>query len=315
MDIILHVGYPKAASTYLQERVFPAAKGVFYLNEEDKVRDRWIRHNINHLDDREFQRSESNIKDNVDRSVSELKASRAIFSSEAFTTRLPKKVEERVSLRKRALRLKRAFGSSAKNVSILIVVRNQVDIIKSRFRYHYGIFRKEMGLNSLNEFVNYEINNFNGGYMETLLYDKVSELYEDIFGRDNVNVYSMEYVTEHETKIIRELTGDHKIYIEKNGISDKGIPKKSQKNEGEYIKPNYIYEIAKQVYSPISNYINPRSSIFGRAIIRKLQRLPDLLPFSSAKTIFLSEENKKKIKNVYKHSNEIMYKKYNVDIQ
>lgn len=121
MSLFVHVGYAKAASTLLQERVFPEIDGVNYLGKRRGDYPDWLLR-WHYADDLEFERAAPALRDRLE----ELRAGDrpALLSSEIFTMH-----GGHTAAQARRLR------AIAPDASVLIVVRDPIDRMLSFYRH------------------------------------------------------------------------------------------------------------------------------------------------------------------------------------
>ncbi len=203
--IAIHIGYPKSASTTLQKHLFNKhadinsfssypTKNIGVDSSEIDYSSRYLSnddlktfyHKLSGLATADFDHQEiSALAANFKKDFSPSQCN--MFSSEFLTSVF----FSHKNLEEKANRLFTIFPDA----KILIIVRNQLDIIRSQYKDHPFDPRNPEGGKpmSLNEFVaqlftfNHEIK-----YLESLQYFETASIYEKLFGIDNISVLCME---------------------------------------------------------------------------------------------------------------------------
>lgn len=175
-SIVIHIGFHKAASTYLQQRVFSRiqANYVFLAGYKRRILDMV-------QSDREFD--ERALKEWVDGEIRRKKTAHdlTVLSHEELSGHPHgyKSVDPFVV----AANLKQAYP----NAKILIIIRNQFDYLLSLYKYRVAIKGEES--RSLEKFLNEE----GGlGLFDKLEYDRIVKRYQSLFGKENVLVLPVE---------------------------------------------------------------------------------------------------------------------------
>lgn len=201
-SVIVHVGYPKAASTTLQKHLFSRHGDIQYFGNyptnnvgmDSSLRDEYARY----LSDRSLR---AIYKEMLKRDkkhynkmrIQELMEERIVRKIDV--RRVPVMSHERFlstlfwngDIEEKALRLRELLPMAR----ILIVVRNQRDIIASQYRNHPfdpGNLSKGKFM-TFSEWLRAAIERDSEiGYMSSLKYSDVIEVYGELFGAENVGV-------------------------------------------------------------------------------------------------------------------------------
>jgi hypothetical protein len=194
-DTYFHIGYPKAGSTTLQKGLFSSHPdinycGIYTGNErkeaEEENHERLIRlHKLHYLisiaGKKEYRHDEANkiLSEYSSKKKDVLSNERVLSVFNAYR-----------DIERKLLRLK----NLKRNVKIIIVIRNQLEILKSQYRdIPYDPEDIERG-----ESVNFERwfkkmdKSEEIEYLESLDYYKMTEKVEDIFEPDKVHVTCLE---------------------------------------------------------------------------------------------------------------------------
>ncbi len=287
MRQLIHIGYPKTATTWFQNNFYP------FINNANFIKREYIQENI--IRPNSFDFSPDKVKKifNFDK--------KAIFCEEMLIGSLYG-WNNGAFAKENALRLKAIFP----NANILIFIRNQFDIIASaysqyikiggnycidKFLYHKNLFDKNN--NALL---------FSFNYLE---YDKIIEFYNELFGQSNINVFLHEDFQSDNIKFLTnfkkifDLEVDlNKINYEKKNVSYRKylmhialfsniFTIKNILYKYYLINIPYWYSISRRVFSILNKY-----KIFGKEM-------------SSLE--ILGKKNYEYIKNYYKESNNILY--------
>lgn len=187
-DIIIHIGFPKTATTFLQRNVFPAIDKINYVDYKTCAR---IFPPLIYLDDLDYDHSE------VEKIMEQyMKDETNLFSFEALCG--APFIYKGLGRSRIAGRLKElGFGK------IIITVREQVEVIDSIYRQYIvqgGVVKFKDFLNRDKKWDLYR-RSFNLAYLN---YSKLIDLYKAEFGKDNVLVLTH-----------NELISDKRAYVSK----------------------------------------------------------------------------------------------------
>lgn len=128
-DLVIHVGYGRTGTTWLQEEVFPRATGAHYLGKSKAEFPRWLI-DWSYLDDPEFERRLPEIRARLEDSCRADVVN--VVSSEAFT-------RGGSEISRQAGRI----AAVAPHAKILMTVRDPVELITSTYGYcvaHEGFY-------------------------------------------------------------------------------------------------------------------------------------------------------------------------------
>ena len=183
--IILHVGFGKTGTTFLQKNVFPFIDEVFYAGvfaRDNTVLQRISillhKYKMTYFDEEEV----NNLKQKVKQFIDELPTSGLIYSDESLVGSAKLSYENNSLINNY---LKNFFSEP----KIFVVFRQQGEWINSLYNQHIvksNIFNKYV---SLNEFIGYKDNNYtNDGYLkvQNLNWHQVICSYIKDFGNENV---------------------------------------------------------------------------------------------------------------------------------
>jgi hypothetical protein len=185
MDVLVHAGYIKTGSTWLQKHFFPLVQNADYIDRK------FIFNQLVKIEDRNFVATE--FLDNLKKHSK----TKIIISQENLIGGIYQKHLKRIETANR-------IKSVLPDAKIIIFIRNQAEIISSAYSMHLKcgetcsitdyIFNKKLALihNSDNDFV-----------YDFLKFDKIISLYQGLFGKDNVKVFLYEDLLVDNIKFLR----------------------------------------------------------------------------------------------------------------
>lgn len=199
--LVVHVGYPKTATTMFQQNVFPMCPEIEYLGKfvpSHRYRDERTYYQIDALlrHGTLYPPNLKPLRDYVEQVRGETRRRVVLISSESFIHPAV------IDIGEVAKRIKDAFGECR----ILITIREQISAILS-FYWTHGRYGEYLSLGprdtskklsfplSFSEWVNLQMDGEiaeGRNYVSTLRYGDVIACYDGIFGRDNVQVLLFE---------------------------------------------------------------------------------------------------------------------------
>lgn len=182
---LIHIGYPKAASTWLKENCFPLSN-KFQLIKGDVIVDQIIRPNALSFNPHQHKVFfDTNYDDNIIISESMLSGSLVMAGNNGVYTK------------EICSRLKAIFPDA----QIIIFIRNQPDIIASS----YLEYIKKGGSYNINRYLWRTINIPLEFRLEFFEYNLVIDLYNKLFGKSNVHVFCYEHFAEDPVNFMTKL--------------------------------------------------------------------------------------------------------------
>ena len=174
-EIVVHPGYSKTATTWMQDEVFAKLGPEIYLGKYTGYFPRWIIE-INYMDDAFYDRSIDRLRDNVRKHTKDKPIS--ILSSEAFTNL--------GVVHSQAKRLREIFGL----VKVILVLRNPISWIISNYKYcvQYENFYKRLEeyLDFGEKRTPFALEKRPPFYLPDYFYDETVETYYKLFGKERV---------------------------------------------------------------------------------------------------------------------------------
>ena len=276
-EIIVHPGYSKTATTWLQDEIFADLGPEIYLGKTSRNFPRWILE-INYLDDATFDRRINQLRETVQNKTMNKPIS--IISSEAFTNL--------GAVHSQANRIRKIFGQA----KIILVLRNPISWIISNYKcsVQYEKFYK-----CLEDYLDFGENRTPFAmekrppfYLPDYFYDETVETYIRLFGSERVLILRYEDFRENPLEFGQKLEDFAGLYLP-------DFAKKSEKEVLVSLDDDEIERIRLQnLYS-----------LFQRQVGNDLNiNLPALESFSFNKPI-LDTITEKKLKKLFrKHCSE-----------
>ena len=200
--LFLHVGFPKTASTTLQKHVFARHPGLFYLGRPFSGPLAATEKDILTAEATRFEARLPECQAAVRQAVGGGDGRPALLSHEGFlrATRY-----DGHDVRLTAERLHRVFAGAlgeAGEVGIVIVVRNQADLILS----HFIQFVKGRQAD-LDSYLAAALERPDTGFLASLFYREIADHYAGLFGRPNVNLLAFEHFLADPAAFLGRLCG------------------------------------------------------------------------------------------------------------
>ena len=210
---VFHIGFPKSASTTLQKQLFDKHSQLNFLgvyptknigNDTTEVNSashyltsnalRKFHELLTNIEGIEFNYSSYNQEmKEVNMLLSRSKIN--VFSNERFSSVLFAHKDRA----EKARRIKKFFPNS----KIIIIIRNQIDIIKSQYRDHpfdpRNLYSNKKSVN-IEQWIERDMTSFDIGFINSIDYIKIIEFYSELFGVANVGVFLFEELV-HDTKL------------------------------------------------------------------------------------------------------------------
>ena len=189
MQIICHIGFPKTGTTFLQKNVFPNISDVNYI---DRTAIKDLSYALIEKDDSYYD------AEKIKADVAKMHDSNSIMliSDEALTGH---HIKTEFPNRSQIARRLKAAGVS----KIIISIRNQVDVLESTYKQYI----KSGGVLKVSKFFDLGDNRSPYFYINYFNYEKIIELYAEIFGRENILVVQFENIFENKTEFTNRLNG------------------------------------------------------------------------------------------------------------
>lgn len=243
LDLIIHIGYPKTATTTIQDSWFHQLNDKGIIKYFGKVNRQDLKEKNQYflLYDEVIQ-GDKDIQDMLTLSENKLN----VISHESLT--IPKVRNQWEEPTKKVLNeqneidpflfprlIKGIFDEVADNIEILVTIRNQQDILNSFFAHYYNhITKNNQDISSWDDYLTRVIN------MESTVFDynQLITEYQKSFQND-IKILLFEEFVEDKKAFINELSGfmglEQNVFIENVGLD-------SHKNKKDKVGNNYLQE-------------------------------------------------------------------------
>lgn len=204
MRIYLHIGYPKAASSWFQKKFLPNVKNI-KVYERKFIRECFLDPGAFEFSPGEFK-SAFESKEDIDIWLSE----------ELLLGRLRPGGVKGFVVVEIAKRLKEVFPDA----KIIIFIRNQIDILASAYM-EYVRSGGNFGINKFlfpERYFRSEGNRLVLLGLDYFLYDRIINLYNKLFGNENVNVFLYEDFAENPKSFIAAFSNFFNLTYEEDSI-------------------------------------------------------------------------------------------------
>jgi hypothetical protein len=244
--IIIHVGMPKTATTFLQKEIFSQLENVLYWNKHQYLHE--LIRNLPFRNIEDFDIDE--VKMELESQLGDIKEEFILISHESLFGH----PFYNFSWHKENAQILNALFPEA---HILVTIRKQDDFIESLYLHsiQVGFAQK------LNRFLNYDKNNkafgnyaYNKGLnvdVHQLNYCRFISVYEDLFGKNKVDVKPFELFKEDKMNFLKSIYDNY-------GLSEFFPANKKKK-----VNRSYSFYTAKIARFGNRFFINPQSNGFG----------------------------------------------------
>lgn len=298
-NICFHIGYPKSASTSLQSNVFSVHSEInFFGKRKNEFKSFYDKLKFQYKDDPIELEYFNLIKPNLSKNKINL------FSDEGLLDQFN---DYSINNSSKAFKIKRYFPNS----KIIIVIRNQADLLRSHYDYEIPDY-------SVNAWLRKKIDNFyiNGDrYLDSLKFDKTISLYHQIFGKNKVKVLLFEELkfnpNEFATKISDFLDiSKEEIIIGLNmPIKNSAVTnKKSKVNQYRNKRFNHLKNNLNKNW--IRKYFSNKMLNYSVKLIDKMLNVN----FINSKIYSINSVNLEKINKIYNESNTKLNNILDIDI-
>lgn len=288
-SLYIHIGWPKTATTTLQQTVFPNLNNVAVIHTESSQEAKNIIHSVVNAELPEFNIQKDGLLGALECIVAGKE--KVVFSEEAIVT--GSSYVGQVGRYEISQRLYQLFP----NAKIIAVVRNQTDALWS---YYLQTLKSKpfQKLDFSSWLSNQRKQRPGTNALDYFMYAKTLALYESLFGKENIKVLHYEsFLREPETflgDLLSFLEIDQKLELE----TIKNLNPSLSKGMRLYNIMSRIY-VARKVFSllgPIKPKIKDAIFSFGRYEKQ------------------LTSDEKDYISDFYKEDNSILHQRYNISL-
>jgi len=302
MSVFFHVGYPKCASTTLQRAYFQNHPQINYFGiragntgkceQYEKITK--LHRLIARVGEGQFSVEQAR---GIATQLGIYSSKKALLSNE----RVLSTFFSYPNIKNKALRLKKVFP----NCKIIVLIRNQLSIIKSQYRdwpFDPRNLHKGEKIN-VKEWYNICAKSDNVHFLDSLKYNGVLRMYEDIFGEENVFTDCFERLLHEEEKLVCRIFDYINI---NNHVADYG----KHFNKGNTYLENMIRSIGRK-YS-FFRFLR-KSKAIKHAFKRSLKVASVMFNVDKEK-VSMSKKMKKRIQMRYSESNTYLSKRISPDL-
>jgi len=293
--LIVHVGYPKTASSTLQAHLFANSPGLHYLGRPFSEGMAQIERAMLTLDDKAFVDRLPSIQAHFRKEAQGGDAKPIMISHEGFlrSTRFNGHDVGRTAERIHQVFVE-AFTETP-DTEIIICLRNQPDLFLSHF---VQFVKGTQG--DLDRQVDEALANPKRGFSASLLYSEILDRYAKLFGKDRLHLFTFEeFVTERQAfldRLSRILNLDPEMSAAL--LKDKHEKQRS-KEAGSYAlldRDNATFKLGKLLK------------------VMQLESLSKRVKAGSSRRIALSSLQKRELENLYRASNKTVEATYRIDL-
>lgn len=196
-NIVIHIGYHKSASTFLQKNVFPnlPVNYIFLSGEQREILDL-----VESVDGFDLDVLRKWVRNKIEAQYcNDIRKTTVISHEELSGHPMGYNIVNPFAT---ASNLKKAFPDA----KILIVIRNQMDYLKSIYSFRVAIKGQEH--RCFDQFLKEECKK---GILDHLIYYRLILNYMRLFGRDNILVMPMEYLKLCQEGFIKKISDFIKV--------------------------------------------------------------------------------------------------------
>lgn len=305
-QLFIHIGYPKAASSSLQKNVFSKHPEINYLmgptessswknalpdqSAEEFWKDLTFSRNINN------QKLQEKYKQSIFPYINNKLIN--IISFEQFTS--PYLVDNQTT----AKRLNYFFP----NAKIIIILRNQFDILKSLYRYRpkapLESYKKYERYLSFQEWMQINFDNYNRSFLSALNFYETAMLYSYYFGQQNIGVFLFEDLIDDIDNFTNQFSYFIKIKDQQKLKSLLELPPKNTSESSRYIA------LRSKIFPNISF-----SSILPKSIFYLLKNSALKIAEKTPNKLELTQEQSNQIDFLFRESNQQLAETFNLPLK
>jgi hypothetical protein len=316
---VFHIGFPKSASTTLQKQLFDKHSQINFMGiyptknigqdtDEKNIDTLYIQnkslqefHNcLTNLEGIEYQFSE------VEKYFSEVKdllsdAEINLFSNERFASVLFAHKDRA----EKAKRIKQFFPDA----KIIIIIRNQIDIIKSQYRDHpfdpRSLYSNQKSV-TIDEWVKRDFKNYDISFVKSIEYYKLVKYYSELFGQENVGVFLFEELVQD----IESFSSQISEFLNINEKETKKLLNSKHENDGVSQNLNNYRKFKSKVSGMVPQVLKQSKIVrnLDQILFKKLQK-------GKKQKVEMSDAIQQKVYKYYNEQNQLLAKEYNLELK
>jgi len=292
---VIHIGFPKTGSTTLQDHFFDYLPNTGILGQPQSRLNKDIQQIIHALTDCEtLEFDEEKIKGEIDHIFS---GTRVVVSEETFST--GSSLSGRVSRYEIAHRLKSLFP----NAKVVVVIREQKSIIKSFYLQSRKI--NKGACPDFNDwFTEAAENTHKENVFQYFHYGKIIEVYEKLFGPENIKVVLFEEFVNSRASFFEELL--RFMNYEPSSETNKVLTGLATAHANQSLTDR------QELFFRLRPYLQPLIKMLSKNV---KQGMMGFLQKGKNLELELNEEQKKMVFNLYASGNTELMKNYKLPLE
>lgn len=314
--LYLHIGYPKTATTTFQKFLYPAHSQI----KDIKANSLSFFSKLHYSRENYFKRESLQTYKELSSLIIDKDFDKFVISSESLTSFsmyyqfFPKPYIWSAEPNSIARKLKTVFLDSTvfDNVKIIISIRKQDEMLKSLYAQTYNlVFKRFKETDTFKKFLKYSIELNNDNFIiDTLHYNEILKVYEELFGIENICVLVFEELQKHRITYIKKLCSFMEIdfneaeeLISNNNTNKKSCDKEYISDERNIIEILSYYK---------NKYLNKNFGLMESPLLSPLKKI--YIPGRKLKNIFIDDLYDKELSDLYSLGNQEVSSRYNLKL-
>jgi len=296
-NLLIHAGYPKTGTTNLQNNLFEKHNEIQNLANVSRMDE--IRKEICQCENISTKKMKNYIRGKLRNSPK----CAAVYSEEGYTSSPMLRRKNAVKYSTISKRLNETFSLDECNTTLLLVVREQKQLILSHYTFWHKEYKKK-GLKDVNQFVQ-EVIRRNKRQMEWLNYNSMLNKFEKNF--ENVEALAYKNMLNNERIFTENICRMVDVSVKEGRKIAEGTGKaNSTKIRGKRKIPGRLYKTLSNIKK---KYLSKLPSIsryrIGRIFLDYLKQDEEVV---------LSSKSKELIREMYLNSNKEVENRYGISI-